>query len=120
DYAQERAKLDRLRQQAEEAGIAHFEVTSGLNCHPLFIEALGEVVVSQLNLPERVGTVSVSGNGSPRNEPYPLQPINSLPCYSSTERSTRCHQCEHIIEARRWDLPLAEPNAEPDRSRAQT
>ena len=90
DHIETAYELDvQLRQQAEEAGIAHFEVTSGLNCHPLFIEALGEAVVSQLILPERVGTMSTSGDGSPGSRPYPLRPIISLPCYSSSERSTR-------------------------------
>jgi ferrochelatase len=119
DHIETAYELDvQLRQQAEEGGITHFEVTSGLNCHPLFIEALGEAVVSQLILPDRAGAMS-GGDGIPRGDAYPLRPLSSLPCYSATERSTRCHQCEHIVEARRWDLPAGEPDASPKRSRAQ-
>ena len=34
------------RAQAAERGVAHFEVTSGLNCHALLIDALAEAVAS--------------------------------------------------------------------------
>ena len=120
DHIETAFELDvQLRQLAEDAGITHFEVTSGLNCHPLFIEALSEAVVAQLLLPIRQTPVS-SGDGAPSGQPYPLRPLNSLPHYLPTERCTRCHQCEFIAEAIRWDQPIGAPDAAPNESKAQT
>lgn len=106
DHIETAYELDvELRRDAEEAGCQHFEVTSGLNCHPLFIQALAESTVAQLELPGGVGTVSASGDGSASGEPYPLRPLNTLPQNHPSERASRCHQCEFIAEARLWDVP---------------
>ncbi len=112
DHIETAFELDvELRHEAEEAGCRHFEVTSGLNCHPLFIQALAEAVVAQLDLPGGVGRVSASGDGTASGEPYPLRPLHALPRIRSTERTTRCHQCECITEAHQWDTPRIEPSA---------
>jgi ferrochelatase len=76
-----------IRDQATEFGIQYYEVTSGLNSHPLFIAALAEATVSQVQLP---------ANGQ-------LRPIQDLPKLSEAKRTTRCHQCEHIAEAVCWE-----------------
>lgn len=38
----------RVREAAAELGVVHFEVTQGLNGHPLFVDALADCVASQL------------------------------------------------------------------------
>ncbi len=114
DHIETAYELDvELRAIAEEDGLKHFEVTSGLNCHPLFIEALAEATICQLVLPRGVGRVSSSGDGVPSGRTYPLRPLRSMPQYNPSERSTRCHQCEFIIEARRWDIPDAQTETRP-------
>jgi ferrochelatase len=75
-----------IREQAEAYGIRHYEVTEGLNNHPLFIETLSEVAMSQIRLP--------------REQKRPS--FFELPKYGEAERSCRCHQCEKITEATRW------------------
>lgn len=75
-----------IREEALHFGIEHYEVTAGLNSHPLFIEALAEVTASQLFLP---------ANGK-----LTLTPMQELP--KCSEQRTRCHQCEYIIEAINW------------------
>jgi protoporphyrin/coproporphyrin ferrochelatase len=52
DHIETAFALDiRVREEAKDLGIEHFEVTSGLNCHPLFIEALAESVAAQVDVP---------------------------------------------------------------------
>ena len=109
DHIETAYELDvQIRQEAEEEGIEHYEVTSGLNCHPLFIQALGEATVAQLRLPVDVNGSRV-GNGDGSAGDYPLQPLDSLPRYRNTERTVRCHQCREITEARCWVQPNAYP-----------
>ncbi|MFW5973434.1 MAG: ferrochelatase [Bacteroidota bacterium] len=101
DHIETAFELDiEVREEALEAGIRHYEVSSGLNCHPLFIESLGEAVLAQVVLPE--------GAHANRSD-YALKPIKALPLFKAANRCTRCHQCEHIIEARRWDGRAAVP-----------
>lgn len=104
DHIETTFELDiEVREEAEEFGIHHYEVASGLNSHPLFIQALGEVTISQLILPG--DGIESSGDGAPSQpRPYPLRPLNQLPRYKSDARCTRCHQCEHITEARKWTI----------------
>lgn len=104
DHIETAFELDvELRHEAEESGATHFEVTSGLNCHPLFIDALAESTAAQLILPEGLGTMSSSGDGAASGEAYALHPLNALPRFNPADRCTRCHQCEFITEAHRWD-----------------
>src|SRR5690606_28701134 len=60
DHVETAYALDiEVREEALRNGIEHYEVTSGLNCHPLLIEALAECVAAQ------VSPVSVSrGDGA--------------------------------------------------------
>ena len=108
DHIETAYELDiEVREHAEEQGFAHFEVTSGLNCHPLFIDALAEAAVSQLALPAESGRSGASGDGA-AGDPATFLPLDQLPSYAAEERHTRCTRCEHITEARRWPHP--EPN----------
>lgn len=88
------------RQQAEAAGITHFEVTSPLNTHPLFIEALGEATISQLSLPVDVNQLRVGGDGLAQD--YPLRPFAERPRFDEGAPSARCDVCDASIPARRW------------------
>ncbi len=113
DHVETAFELDiEVREEAEGFGIEHYEVTSGLNSHPLFIEALGEVTVAQLLIPVEQHD-AISGDGAPANdEQYPIRPLKQLPRFKSDSRCTRCHQCEKITEARRWSVDSgAEPSA---------
>jgi len=89
-----------VREEAEEAGIEHYEVMPALNCHPLFIDALAEATVAQVRLPAQAPPTSLGGDGVAGE--YPLRPLCEMPRYSAKHRYTRCHQCELITEARRW------------------
>lgn len=104
DHIETAYELDiELREEAEEFGIEHFEVTSGLNCHPLFIEALGEVVAAQVRLAGDGVETGVETDGVPVNDRLPAAQADR-PCYRGADRDVRCHQCERVAEARRWDL----------------
>lgn len=100
-----------VREEAEEAGIQHYEVMPALNSHPLFIEALAEATVSQLSLPGGIADAYAEGDGDTGN--YPLRPLDQLPRPHPSERCTRCHQCEFITEARRWSVSATPPSSEP-------
>jgi len=64
----------------------HYEVMPGLNSHPKFIEALADVTVTQLELP---------------NVQTPA-PWSARPCYKTRDRSIRCQQCRKVAEATDW------------------
>lgn len=121
DHIETAYELDvEVREEAEHFGIEHYEVTSGLNCHPLFIEALGEATAAQLLLPGQVGAVSDDGaSGDGAAEGYPLRPLEQLPHFHPSERCTRCHQCGFIAEARRWTLPSGDRESAPVPSQAK-
>ena len=90
----------RVREAAEAAGIYHYEVTAALNTHPLFIEALGEATIAQLELPVDVNQLRVRGDG--RSQKYPLRPLDNLPRYSPQARGAHCPNCGRNAAARRW------------------
>jgi ferrochelatase len=123
DHIETSYELDiEAREEAEEAGVRHFEVTSGLNSHPLFIEALAEATVAQIQPPQAParplsvgdgapGSAFAAQNGSAQNGSaengredgtYRLQPLNQMPRHNADQRQARCHQCECIAEARCW------------------
>jgi protoporphyrin/coproporphyrin ferrochelatase len=105
DHIETAFELDiEVREEAEHAGIEHYEVTSGLNCHPLFIEALAESVAAQIDVPAMASGDGVA-DGLPRAIP-------SLPRIKAKCRTVRCHQCEKITEAHDWSVQPA--TAEPD------
>lgn len=87
----------RVREDAEIAGIHHFEVTSALNTHPLFVEALGEATVAQLGMPVDVNQLRVGGDGL--SQDYPLRPLDDLPRH---EAQPDCPHCDCNGEARQW------------------
>jgi ferrochelatase len=100
DHIETAYELDiELREEAEEFGIDHYEVTSGLNCHPLFIEALAEVTAAQIRF---AGEESASGDGMSPNNMLPVS-VDERSCYRPKDRVTQCHQCERVTEAIRWD-----------------
>lgn len=101
-----------VREEAEQLGIVHYEVMPALNCHPLFIEALAEATIAQLRLPLTTDMVGAVGDGAPLPTPYPIRPLDELPRYHPRVRKTRCHQCEHITEARCWIPSECEPPRE--------
>ena len=141
DHIETSYELDiEAREEAEEAGVRHFEVTSGLNSHPLFIEALAEATAAQIQPPQALAeapaSVGASTNGAagrnghvarsaesnskddPKNgrpvdateEGYRLQPLDRMPRHAAAQRQVRCHQCECITEARCW---TTEPTDQP-------
>lgn len=98
------------RKEAETVGIDHFEVTTGLNTHPLFIEALGEAIIAQLDLPIDVNQLRLGGDGLTQD--YPLRPISEMESHDSERRDLRCESCEYVAEARRWTLSDGVPDTE--------
>ena len=106
DHVETAFELDiEVREEAESFGIHHYEVMSGLNSHPLFIEALSEATIAQLLSPGQT-SIELSGDGAPAaSKEYEIRPLNQLPRYKMELRKTRCHQCEKITEARCWTQP---------------
>jgi protoporphyrin/coproporphyrin ferrochelatase len=105
DHIETAFELDiEVREEAEHFGIKHYEVTSGLNCHPLFIEALAEAVAAQVELLE-----VPAGDGVAEVLP---RSIASLPRIKARDRTVRCHQCQCITEAHDWSVQpvAASPN----------
>lgn len=108
-----------VRAQAEAQGIDHFEVTASLNTHPLFIEALGEATIAQLDLPVDVNQLRFGGDG--QSQGYPLRPHHQRPRHGLNGQSSSCPECGSGQGARRWTLPnrSAEPDAPSDSSSTQ-
>ncbi len=95
DHIETLFELDiQIREEALGYGIEYYEVTRGLNSNPHFITALAEAVASQVRLPGHAEAVKAERG---------LRPIPELPTYHPDERRTRCHQCEFITEAARWE-----------------
>jgi ferrochelatase len=109
-----------MRAEAEEHGIDHFEVTAGLNTHPLFIEALSEATIAQLDLPMDVNQLRLGGDG--RSQTYPLRPLRQLPRHDMKRHAAQCPNCGRTTGARKWALPerSAEPEVSPDRPASQS
>lgn len=75
DHVNTRYELDiEVREEVEAYGVDHYEVTAGLNTHELFIEALGEAAIAQLDLPAEVDQLRIGGDGLARD--YSLRPQN--------------------------------------------
>jgi len=104
DHLETAFALDiRVRECAEAAGVEHFEVSSGLNCHPLFIEALAESVAAQVHVP------LAEGDGAADALP---RPINTLPHAREDCRTVRCEPCRHAAEARDWNGQAGGPDVD--------
>jgi ferrochelatase len=110
DHIETSYELDiEMRERAAAAGISHFEVTSGLNSHPLLLEALGEATVAHLQLPVNANQLRFGGDGL---DTYPLRPPKELPFHSADDRDVRCPNCQCVTEARQWDVPPDVPTPE--------
>lgn len=96
-----------VRGEAEAHGIDHFEVTAGLNTHPLYIEALGEAAIAQLDLPVDVNQLRFGGDGQSLD--YPLRPYHRRPRQAVNGQSTPCPDCGSTAGARRWTLSDRSP-----------
>lgn len=102
DHLQTSYGLDiALREHAETVGIHRYEVTSGLNTHPLFIEALSESTIAQLTLPVDANQLRTEGDGLARD--YPLRPLQDLPRHEPA--TDRCPSCHNLLGARCWTVP---------------
>jgi len=118
DHIETSFELDiEVREEAEEFGIEHYEVTSGLNSHPLFIEALVEATVAQLDIAPELKRMHGAGDGQAGGD-YPLRPLDELPRHSSEMRDTRCPNCQCITEARKWDAAPAVSEEQAERASA--
>ena len=117
DHVNTRYELDvEVRATAEAHGVEHFEVTAGLNTHPLFIEALGEATVAQLEMPVDINQLRHGGDGASRS--YPLRPLSQLPRHDLRLGDTACPRCGRTSGARRWtrakeSTPLEPPSDRP-------
>lgn len=95
------------RAMADEAGITHYEVSSGLNCHPLLIEALAEAVGTHVR-PLR------HGQGDGQTADAALSP----PAPRSGAPSGRtCSVCGRATPTREWP-PEPAPTPVPTRRSA--
>ncbi len=115
DHVNIRYDLDvDVRETAEAHGVDYFEVTAGLNTHPLFIEALGEATLAQLDVPTDANQPRHRGDGHTRA--YPLRPFHQLPWHTVT-RDGPCPTCGRQRGARRWTRPdrPAQPETSTDR-----
>jgi len=108
----------KVREAAEAAGIHHYEVTSALNTHPLFIQALGEATVAQLKLPIDVNQLRVGGDGL--SQDYPLRPLNDLPRHETHAGEAHCPACGGRTTARRWTVANEAPGTDAVQSRSDT
>jgi len=101
DNVENRYALDiKMRSRARSLGIERFEVASGLNTHPLLIEALGEAVASQLSLPVDVNQLRVGGDGASQN--YELHPPDESPRLHVNGHLPGCPDVTHDLRPRRW------------------
>lgn len=105
-----------VRAEAEKQGVEHYEVTAGLNTHPLLIEAFGEAAVAQLDLPIDVNQLRFGGDG--QSQTYPLRPLHQLPRHDVSGRAASCPNCGRALGARQWTGPdrSAEPEIPDERS----
>jgi ferrochelatase len=101
DHVETHYELDiAVREEAEAAGIDHFEVSSGLNAHPLLVEALAEATVSQIRLPVDAGQLAAFENG----QGDPVFPRTRNP-QGETDADDPQRSCPADLEesaARRW------------------
>jgi ferrochelatase len=100
DHVETHYELDiAVREEAEAAGIDHFEVSSGLNAHPLLVEALAEATVSQIRFPVEADQLAAFTDANddpifPRTRTRPPQPEAGDAQLSCPDRTD--------VSARRW------------------
>lgn len=101
DHVDTRYTLDiEARRTARALGIDRFEVTSGLNTHPLLIEALGEATAAQLSLPVDVNQLRVGGDGA--SQTYELHPPSESSRVAVERPLTGCPDAPEEARPRRW------------------
>lgn len=101
----------RVRAQAASVGVKYFEVTTGLNCHSLFVEALADVVCDKLEFlgfsttpdqRERAMRVAASSGG--------LEDLKSVALFAATSVARSqpgkgpllCARCKRRPDPRLW------------------
>ena len=89
-----------VRGEAAKAGIAHFEVTYGLNGHPLLLDALAECVASQI--------APVAG-GDGASALFALA-TEERPRHDPALRTVRCASCTFVAEPCVWPEPAIAPH----------
>lgn len=88
-----------VRGEAAQAGIAHYEVTHGLNTHPLLLDALAECVAAQL-------APATGGDGA---SALFAPAATALPHHDPALRRIRCATCTFVAEPSLWPEPAAAP-----------
>lgn len=81
-----------IRDEAEKAGIRRFEVTTGLNGHAHFIDALFDVTARACGVGNRL---EHTGDGSSSR-------LEDLQPHVESERTTHCDRCLRVREAACW------------------
>ena len=91
-----------VRAHAAAQGVTHFEVATGLNEHPLFIETLAAVVGAQVR-------TALGGDGATAN-PEGTALVDLRPHHDPALRTVRCETCTHAAEPCDWEaMPAAVP-----------
>ncbi|MFO8098608.1 MAG: ferrochelatase [Salinibacter sp.] len=88
------------RARAHSLGIERFEVASGLNTHPLLIDALVEAVGAQLDLPVDVNQLRVWGGGA--SQSYKLHPPDESPRLRLSDHLPGCPEIPPGLRPRQW------------------
>jgi len=91
----------RMRDVAEQAGIPHYHVVSGLNCHPLFMECLADLVQETVTdgLQDDMRDPSGDGQSQPLSSvvvPTPTCPRATWDIaeqHADMRTESRCHAC---------------------------
>jgi ferrochelatase len=105
DHVETHYELDiAVREEAEAAGIDHFEVSSGLNAHPLLVEALAEATVSQIRLPVEAEQLAAFENGE--GDPVFPRTRNRQGEADADDPQRSCPADRKESAARRW-TPLS-------------
>lgn len=76
------------RAVAKSEGISQFEVTNGLNCHPLVIDALADCVGTHVELPESLG-----GDGLA---------VSHVGTEFDISEGSPCPVCDRALPIRQW------------------
>jgi len=99
------------RREARRLGIERYEVTSGLNTHPLFVEALSEAAIAQLALPVDANQLRMGDNGAAPD--YQLCPPSEARDLGAGDRELHCPDCPGLVEIRLWRNGERAPDEKP-------
>jgi len=91
----------RMREVAEQAGIPHYQVVSGLNCHPLFMECLADLVQEAVTDSLTASSGVPSGDGVQRAPSSIVAPTPTCPRatwdiadqHADLRTESKCHAC---------------------------